>query len=206
MEQTTGRLFLGRHGNTKYNEESAERIRGRARIGLDADGRKDARDIAKALKGYGIERISTSPTPRTRQTAEIASKILDVPWRVDEGLVAWDLGILTGKLVDEAFDLVKKLERNPDMVVPDGETYRTWYERFAETLWKYIGWAKGGAPNTLLFSHARNLTAAPEILKDKQPKALDWAHAPAPGSILEICVGRVCTPKLILGKYADKTL
>src|SRR5258708_480876 len=128
MNKKMGRIFLVRHGKTKYNAAGAgERIRGRARVPLDADGRKDALDAAKFLKAYDIARISASDMPRTQETARIIADELGVKWRVDAGLGPWDLGILTGKLVEDVWPLVQKFEQNPDMNVPDGMTYREWW-------------------------------------------------------------------------------
>ena len=214
MGQRTGRIFLVRHGETEYNA-GGERMRGRSDVPLNANGKAGARKTARFLADYNISRVIASDVPRTQETAKILANELGVAngltlnYRVDAGLGPWDVGVLTGKPVDDAWKLVAKYERKPDMIVPDGETYRVWYERFAEALWKYIGWAKGGAGNTVLVSHARNLTAAPVIVKGRngEPQALDWAHAPAPESVLEVLInGDTITTKLIFGKYQDKTL
>lgn len=214
MGKHVGRIFLVRHGETEYNA-GGERMRGRSDVPLNVNGKKGAHATGKFLGDFNIARVIASDVNRTEQTAKIIANEINlanglyVGYRVDAGLGPWDVGVLTGKPVDDAWKLVAKYERSPDMRVPDGETYRVWYERFRDALWKYIGWAQGGAGNTVLLSHARNLTAAPEIVKGRksEPKALDWAHAPEPESVLEIIVsGDSITTKLIKGKYQDKTL
>lgn len=214
MGKRVGRIFLVRHGETAFNTGS-ERMRGRSDVEINAKGKTGARETAKFLADFNISRIVASDVKRTAMTATIlANEIgqsngLWIGFRSDAGLGPWDVGVLTGKPVDDAWKLVAKYERHPDMRVPDGETYRVWYERFRDTLWKYIGWAKGGAGNTILVSHARNLTAADVMAKGRnsEPTALDWAHAPEPESVVEVVVsGDTVSTKLIRGKYQDKTL
>jgi len=205
-----GRLFLVRHGKTKLNGKgSAEKIRGRSKAPLDEEGKLDAEKAGEFLKSYKIDKIIASDMPRTQETAKIIGRKVGVSYSVDPGLGPWDLGVLTGKAVDKVWPMVQKLEKKPDMNVPDGETYNTWWKRYTKTLWKYIAQAKKSDENVLLITHARNLAAIDPVLEkeDSQPSSLEWAHAPEPGSVMEVCIGeKDCKAKLLDGKFQGKTL
>lgn len=69
-------LHLIRHGETDWNREPA-RCLGWAEIELNENGRAQARDQGRALKGRGIRLIVTSHLLRARETAEIIRDELD---------------------------------------------------------------------------------------------------------------------------------
>ena len=78
-------MILIRHGQTIFNVFfSLTRVDpGVPDPILTSRGRGQARDIAAALAGEGVERIVASPYRRALQTADIAARALGVPVIVD---------------------------------------------------------------------------------------------------------------------------
>jgi phosphohistidine phosphatase len=130
------RLYIIRHA---WAEDPDERWGSDAARPLTDDGKKRFRKVVEALveRGFAPQAIATSPYVRTRQTAEIAAKLLPTKPEIvelpalacgsslEEALewtrgraedeIAWvghmpDVSLLTGALVgatDESFDFAK---------------------------------------------------------------------------------------------------
>jgi broad specificity phosphatase PhoE len=75
---------MARHGETRSNRES--RYAGWSDEALAPSGRAQARTLAAALRGVGVERVRTSGIRRARQTADLVSEVLGVPVLEDERL------------------------------------------------------------------------------------------------------------------------
>jgi probable phosphoglycerate mutase len=76
---TPRRFVYVRHGQTDWNLEN--RTQGSADITLNAMGRKQAADSARAiqLSGWAIVRICCSPLVRAKETAHIIASVLGLP-------------------------------------------------------------------------------------------------------------------------------
>ncbi|MCJ7752081.1 MAG: histidine phosphatase family protein [Armatimonadetes bacterium] len=83
-------ILLIRHGETEWNRR--EVFRGRADVPLSARGREQARLLAEALKGSGVQAVYSSPLSRARQTAEPLAEALGIEVRTDERLVDMSFG------------------------------------------------------------------------------------------------------------------
>ena len=64
-------LFLIRHGQTEWSKVGKHT--GRSDIPLTDQGRAEARDAARTLAGWSLERAFSSPLQRARETAELVS-------------------------------------------------------------------------------------------------------------------------------------
>ena len=73
------KVYFVRHGESVGNKAGLHQ---KADMPLSEDGRKQAEKIAERLKKYKIDLILTSPIQRTRETAEIISKSLNIPVEV----------------------------------------------------------------------------------------------------------------------------
>jgi len=89
------RVYLLRHGETKWNIEKV--FRGRSEIPLTDTGKKQAELAAAHLKPKAIQYIYTSPLSRAKETADIVGKILDIKPVVDEHFTGLAFGPWQGK-------------------------------------------------------------------------------------------------------------
>lgn len=97
-------FYLFRHGQTDMN--LAGRWQGCGiDLPLNATGREQAAELAAELKSAGLEVIFSSPLKRAVETAEIVSEVLDVPVRIENGLIEGCFGEAEGKTKQEINDL-----------------------------------------------------------------------------------------------------
>lgn len=87
-------LYLVRHGQTESSQRKA--YSGRSDIALTADGREQAREVARQLSGAGIDAVFTSPLSRARDTAQAIAGATGAPLTVDERLTEIDYGGFEG--------------------------------------------------------------------------------------------------------------
>ncbi|WP_165875223.1 histidine phosphatase family protein [Natrarchaeobius chitinivorans] len=141
------RIYLVRHGQTKWNDEG--RIQGWAYIDLDDVGRRQARLVADYLAQShpGIDRIASSDLPRAVQTAEtIASKqpFEDLSIELDDVWRERDFGVFQGFDSSTFFTDYPEYailengqaaaERSPE----DGESYAAFDERVRSAWDEYV--------------------------------------------------------------------
>jgi broad specificity phosphatase PhoE len=94
------RLYFVRHGESEANIQHVISNR-ESPFGLTPRGKEQANALAENLKGIPITAIYSSPVLRARETTEILSQALHIPYRVTEALREYDCGILEEKS-DEA--------------------------------------------------------------------------------------------------------
>jgi len=157
-------LILIRHGETDWNREG--KVQGLSDIELNSDGRRQARQLAVALKDVNIERIYSSPLLRARQTAQIINSYHQVPVILDAGLMEMDQGDFEGLSFRELMacekDFLKKWIADPAAVkMPNGESFMELQTR----AWKVVAGIIAEADNTLVVSH--NFTIAAILCKLK---------------------------------------
>ena len=92
-------IFFIRHGRTEWN--AIRRMQGQWNSNLDDLGREQADVNGRWLADVGIEALFASPLDRTRQTAEIINKYLNLPITYDDRLKEWDCGDWSGWLYAE---------------------------------------------------------------------------------------------------------
>ena len=95
------KIYFVRHGQTVANEHSI--ISGTNETDLTILGIQQAKDIAYSLieKKGKINRILSSPLKRATDTAAIISKIIDVPFFVDNRLIEQNFGKFQGQYKDQ---------------------------------------------------------------------------------------------------------
>lgn len=99
-------LIFVRHGETQHNKQH-QLMGQRIDDALDIDGLHQAEELIKKLP-KNTEVIFCSPLKRTRQTAEIISKHLNVPVEISDYLKERDFGLLSGKTWEEINRLTGK--------------------------------------------------------------------------------------------------
>jgi broad specificity phosphatase PhoE len=131
------RLIIVRHGRTEWNR--VERFRGRADIGLDGVGLKQAEAAAKQIEEWPISAIYSSPLRRALTTAEIIAGPLGLDVRLVPGIVDIDYGEWQGLSTEDAVarngHLYSQWIESPHKVkFPGGESFAEVRERAASAV------------------------------------------------------------------------
>lgn len=92
-------LFFVRHGQTEWN--AIRRMQGQWNSDLNDLGRQQAETNGKFLETLGIQHVVASPLDRTRQTAEIVNRYLNLEISYDDRIMEWDCGDWSGHMWDE---------------------------------------------------------------------------------------------------------
>ncbi|MFO8007649.1 MAG: histidine phosphatase family protein [Candidatus Brocadiia bacterium] len=126
------RVTVVRHGETVWN------VQGKQQGHLDSDltalGVRQAGAAADALAGEGFDAFYSSDLERAMQTARIIAERLDMEVRPEAGLRERHLGILQGLTMaqfeeEQPEHYARFRSREPDYVIPEGESIRQRYER-----------------------------------------------------------------------------
>jgi broad specificity phosphatase PhoE len=102
------RLLLIRHGESTANAEG--RLQGHLDYSLSEQGRAESELLGQRLTSLGVDALYTSTLARARETAEIASRELDITPITSQGLMERDVGALSG------LNHIEIRERFPDYV------------------------------------------------------------------------------------------
>lgn len=146
-------IYLVRHGesiaNTKgiYQGQTYD-------TDLSTLGKLQVGALAKHLADIHLDYIVSSPLKRTRQTADIVSRITKVKVEVDQGIIETDHGLWEGLHKDDIANKWPQLYSNwfinPSQIIfPDGES-------FLQTQTRVINWwvkTKNDPRNILIISH-----------------------------------------------------
>lgn len=132
MARARQRIFLVRHGETEFNRLGV--FRGRYEVDLNDRGRRQAREIGRALKRVDIGFLLTSPLGRATETAGIIAGELGIEYRVDGAFNNIDLGSWQGVPKDEIrkdyAELWQRWTTEPEQLrIPGGETVEEVRER-----------------------------------------------------------------------------
>lgn len=131
-------LYLLRHATSTANSNGilAGRLPG---VGLSDEGERQSRQLTKALAGFGIQNIYSSPLQRCKKTIEAFAR--DQKLRISDeiGIQEMDYGSWSGlklkKLAKER--LWRKIKSEPMSVrFPDGESFKEAAARLERTLKK----------------------------------------------------------------------
>lgn len=142
---STTEILIVRHGQTPWNVE--RRIQGWRDIELNDNGHSQAQALARHLAKQHtqakqpIHAIYSSDLLRAQQTAQAVAKALTLPLSLIEGVRERNYGVLEGVPFDRMHEhdhAVAKIwaERDPDGVIPNGETLRQFQQRVTDCLQK----------------------------------------------------------------------
>ena len=110
-----------RHGETPPNRAGV--LLGRSDVALTDHGRGQAKRVAEALAGLGVEHVLTSPLRRACDTAAPIAAACGRAVEVDERLIEIDYGEWEGlTFADLAPDVVERWRRDAGFVPPGGES------------------------------------------------------------------------------------
>lgn len=158
------RILLIRHGQTDWNQDG--RWQGVLPIGLNAEGRQQAKRLAQHLRERPIAQIISSDLPRAFETAQAVADVHGLTVQSDERWREFNLGIFQALTRDEIIDRYPTewetfRTRYWDYVLPNGESRsmlrQRVYEAFESLATSHQGpeivvLSHGGALKTLLIS------------------------------------------------------
>lgn len=187
------RICLVRHGETDWNVE--RRLQGQLDIPLNETGVAQARATARGLIGQQFTALYSSDLGRARQTAEALAGVVGLPIQFQPDLRERRYGIFERLTYTEAKaqypeDYARLHDRDPDYVIPQGESLRQLADRVGACLKTLV--AKHAGEQILLVSHGGVLDVIRRIATHKplhEPRdflisnaALNWLeHRPKKG-------------------------
>ena len=153
-------LILIRHASNDYIKEG--RLAGwTAGVHINAQGQREADELARRLAHLPIEAIYSSPLERAVDTANAVSICLHLPVEIREGLGEGQVGEWTGKTIKELQDTEtwRAMQKSPVGVKPPGGES---IEEVQERMVREIDTISRAHPDGLvaIVSHADPLKAA----------------------------------------------
>ncbi len=131
------KLYLARHGRTRWNRE--KRCQGFTDIPLDSVGRRQAGCLRDFLSREPIRAVYSSDLSRAAETARIVAEPLGLEVIERPGLRELNQGVFEGLVMIELMkthaDFIQKWIAEPaTLVMPEGESM----EQVAERAWRVI--------------------------------------------------------------------
>lgn len=119
------KVMLARHGETDWNRK--EVFRGRIDLGLNENGREQAKALAQATKIFQIDAVYSSPLSRSLETARIVANMHDLDVKIAHGFIDLHYGEWQGlehkKVKQKYSDLYLRWQESPHLVrFPGGES------------------------------------------------------------------------------------
>tara|TARA_B100000963_G_scaffold211843_1_gene184595 strand:+ start:7899 stop:8537 length:639 start_codon:yes stop_codon:yes gene_type:complete len=136
MSEST-KVILIRHGETEWNLSG--RWQGHADSALSERGVSQAVALGERMKKESIDHFYTSDLARAQHTSRLVGEPSGWVAEPMESLRERDLGVLEGLTTDEMIDKFPKEYKSfrndgSDYQVPDGESFRQFYERCSQAL------------------------------------------------------------------------
>nr|WP_320022905.1 histidine phosphatase family protein [uncultured Draconibacterium sp.] len=130
-------ITIIRHGETLWNVQ--KRIQGQRNSKLSENGITQAELVAKALAKREFNVLVSSDLGRAIETAKIINKQLLLPHEYNANLRERSFGIFEGKNfaeIEEKYpeEFLRYKERNPEFVVPGGESIQQMYKRITSEI------------------------------------------------------------------------
>lgn len=173
-------LFLARHGETDYNRH--RRFQGHLPVPLNARGREQAGELARAAAGEGFGALWCSPLARARETADIVGERVGLEPREDARLAETDAGEWT----DRTFEEVQRSDPegfaafvggHADFAFPGGESFAAQSDRVMAALGDI---AEEGTRPALIVCHGvviRLALARLGLTRGESPASIPVANA-----------------------------
>ncbi len=179
-----GKLILVRHGHTPLNGDNQnERLRSWLDIPLDQQGLDEALKIAQSLASLPVSTIVSSDLRRAYQTAETIRALTGATLETTEALRPWNLGIFAGQLISEVVPFLDMLNHSPDLMAPNGESYRQFYDRYSRCLMELLNRAEETPGYTVAVTHVRNFLALKSVLTHGSLDRIPVQGGPCTGAL-----------------------
>jgi len=166
------KLLLLRHLQSQWNLEN--RFTGWTDVPLSKEGEESAKEVAKKLSGFKIDKVYTSPLLRNRKTVSLILENLgkeDLPVVADKALDERNYGELQGLNKDEikkqyGEEQVRLWRRSWDVAPPGGESLKDVYDRVMPFYEKYIEKDLKKGKNVLVVASHNSLRALVKHLEN----------------------------------------
>ncbi|KAA2283071.1 MAG: histidine phosphatase family protein [Candidatus Nitrosocosmicus sp.] len=176
-------LIFMRHGQA-YNNVKRLLVGRNLESHLTEVGREQVTQSSELLKSIPIHKIYSSPVIRTVETAEIASKTLDLPFEIDERLFEIELGKLVGLYYDDVIsahgDLFAKFysdnEEENSLLEFEVESFGSVRQRIRHLINEMI--RKHENENILFISHLDPIKAAISLAMNIKPSSVYSVQVP----------------------------
>ena len=147
------KVYVIAHGQTPLDKQG--RLHGqKVDASLDLSGKLAAKQIAKQLKGKGVERIYSSPLKRATETAAIIAKEIQAPIEVRQELLPWDIGRMSGARAASVKPLLDFFSARPNRPIPGGEAKAKVLDRYRAFVSKLK--QKKGAKPVAISGHSQH--------------------------------------------------
>ncbi len=144
-------FFVVRHGEATQNKARTLNSNPEAAFHLTDEGKGQAHEAGKKLKGKKIDMIFCSNFPRAQETAEIIAEAIDVKVTVDDRLREHDLGKFDGKELDAYLRSFADVEERYYSKAHGGESFEELEKRVIEYI-NYLN-CKYSGKNIVVVTH-----------------------------------------------------
>lgn len=165
------KLILIRHLQSQWNKEN--RFTGWTDVPLSQEGEASAKEVAKKLAGFKIDKVYTSPLSRNKTTAELLLKELEItpPMVIDKALNERHYGRLQGLNKDKikaeyGEEQVQSWRRGWSEAPPGGESLKDVYQRVVSLYEKEIKRDLENDQNILVVASHNSLRALVKHLEN----------------------------------------
>ncbi|HWF05571.1 MAG TPA: histidine phosphatase family protein [Candidatus Angelobacter sp.] len=196
-------LYLVRHGSTEANETG--KFRGHRDYPLDDEGFQAADEAAYFLSFRPVGFVASSTLTRAVQTASAIAPALQLSFDRNPGLLPWNIGQFAGKSREQYKSQLEWYVKNPDAMIPEGESLTEFQRRFSEILFRYLAQASHEQPGVLV-THSSGITAAHVAFEqDCEGKGPGLVDIVEPGGIVGVFIGLDDKPQLrpLLGEIVN---
>jgi len=165
-------IILCRHEETALNT-GQERIRGWQDIPLDPTGMTRGPGLAQDVAEHQVRVIFSSDLQRAVQTAKLIQQAIpyQVPLVPLPGLRPWDVGQMTGAVIEQVKPELIRLLKAKNEPAPGGESYAQFAQRFVDTFVKISLFARKLGRPICVVTHSRDVRAV-RVLVDGGMRAL----------------------------------
>jgi glucosyl-3-phosphoglycerate phosphatase len=182
-----GTILVVRHGETQLNHDN--KVRGWADVPLNSRGINEALATAKLLENWPISQIIASDLIRTKQTAQIISKLNFAPIFFTQLLRSWNTGHeMVGMDLDEAVPIMRYYVAHPSETPKGGESFAEFLRR-VKIIWDDIKTRAMVEPEkaVVVVTSSRDIDAF-RYFVTSNPRLLDKDNAVAPAAVVQFNV------------------
>jgi broad specificity phosphatase PhoE len=181
-----GTILVVRHGETQLNHDN--KVRGWADVPLNHRGINEALSTARLLENWPIAQIFASDLIRTKQTAQIISKLNFVPIFYSAFLRSWNTGHeMVGMDLDEAIPIMQYYVAHRDETPKGGESFNEFLRR-VRVIWDDILTKSMSTPKAMVIVTSSRDIDAFRYFVTKNEKYLDKDNAVTPGQVAQFNV------------------
>jgi len=184
------KLILLRHLQSQWNLEN--KFTGWTDVPLSKEGTESAKEVAKKLMGFEIDKVYTSPLIRNKETVSLILEYLgkkNLPVIIDKALDERNYGKLQGLNKDEVKkqygeEQVKLWRRSWNQAPPGGESLKDVSKRVLPFLKKYIEKDLKKGKNVLIVASHNSLRALIKYIEKINSKDIIGLEIPT-GAVIE---------------------